>query len=196
MIIIIFGIAFIVCGVIMLVKIEQTAKHERTEAWITGVGLIVFGMLGVVGAIVNNTMLILTSIFPSISAFLIYVPIKVTRQRKLCNCPIVAKCVKYNRYSGGKGPDSYAPVFEYTHNGIRYERQTPVGYPLKEIQFTYQINHSYQIYINADCPEMCVDTKRLPGTHIFCFLLGIVFLVIYLWMMCGMMSGMAIELAL
>lgn len=196
MIILVFEIAFIVCGVIMLAKIEQTAKHERTEAWITGVGLIVFGMLGVVGAIVDNTILMLTSIFSPISAFLIYVPIKVARQRKLCNCPIVAKCVKYNRYSGGKGPDSYAPVFEYTYGGIRYERQTPVGYPLKEIQFTYQINHSYQIYINADCPEMCVDTKQLPGVHIFVFLLGIAFFAIYLWLMWGIMSGMAIELAL
>lgn len=112
------------------------------------------------------------------------------------NCPIVAKCVKYNRYSGGKGPDSYAPVFEYTYGGIRYERQTPAGYPLKEIQFTYQINHSYQIYINEDCPEMCVDTKQLPGVHIFVFLLGMAFLAFYLWLMWGIMSGMAIELAL
>lgn len=120
----------------------------------------------------NSTVITVASMI-LVSLLCIYAPIKVIRQAKMCNWLVTARCVRYNRCSGAKGVDSYAPVFQYTYGGIQYERQTPIAYSLKKIQRLYVIGQSYQIYINADCPKICMDTKKIPAIYIVMILVGI-----------------------
>lgn len=183
MVFFIFGVMFIVFGVLCVVRVERVTKRERTELLATGVVLIVFGMLGVVGAVIKDYKIMLTSIFIPGSLACIYIPIKVAWQMKQCNHLVVARCVSYNRYSGGKGQSSYAPVFRYTYRGQNYERQTPIGYRLKKVQRMYEIGQSYQIYINENCPEMCVNVKKFPVTHIIVEVMGILMLALYVKLM-------------
>lgn len=120
----------------------------------------------------NDTLIVMAGIFLA-SLLCIYVPIKVMRQAKMCNWLVTARCVRYNRYYSAKASDSYAPVFQYTYGGISYERQTLIPYSLKKIQNLYVIGQNYQIYINADCPEMCTDKKKTPAIYIVMILIGV-----------------------
>lgn len=45
-----------------------------------------------------------------------------------CNTVVDGIYLRHNTYYGGKGQHSYAPVFEYSFDGVTYQRQSPVGY--------------------------------------------------------------------
>ena len=86
----------------------------------------------------------------------------------------------YKEYSGGKGGRSYAPVFEYSFDGQIYKRQMSVSYgSLKKLAKKYRSGERYPIYINANNPENCIESRRMSWKYILILLLGLIMLAVY-----------------
>jgi len=82
----------------------------------------------------------------------------------------------YNTYYGSHGVHSYAPVFEYTHDGVLYHEQTAQTVSLRRLTKNMTEGNRYSIYINPKCPSVYILLRRLRASGVVCFIIGMVFM--------------------
>ena len=98
-------------------------------------------------------------------------------QVKHCKVPIEAMYLYYNRYYGGKGQHSYAPVFRYTYQGKEYESQTYESYSFRKLNKLFTSGQRVNIWINEKNPKRCVTKRRVSAVYYLIFLIGIICLI-------------------
>ena len=82
----------------------------------------------------------------------------------------------YNTYYGSHGVHSYAPVFEYTHDGVLYHEQTAQTVSPRRLTKNMTEGNRYSIYINPKCPSVDILLRRLRASGVVCFIIGMVFM--------------------
>ena len=82
----------------------------------------------------------------------------------------------YNTYYGSHGVHSYAPVFEYTHDGVLYHEQTAQAVSLRRLTKNMTEGNRYSIYINPKCPSVYILFRRLRASGVICLMIGAAFM--------------------
>ena len=159
-------------GIIMLIIKRTQDIKSFVIIKMMGFLFLVLGIVGMVGmAVGNEKMCVCGSLFP-ISVVIMGETWIVRMKKQVCNLCVEAKCTNYASYSGGKGQTTYAPIFTYTFDGGEYRSQSPLSYSKKKIAKKYITGQMYQIYINEEYPQDCIDTKKIPLTYYFLEWLG------------------------
>lgn len=145
-----------------------------------GIMLLVLGAAGICGFFVKSLALAVTGVFLPCIIFLIGTFVLILWQIISCNEMVYGIYRGYKEYYGGKGQYSYAPIFEYSFDGQSYKRQMHVSYgSLKKLAKRYQPGERYQIYINANNPESCINSRRMSWKYVLILLLGLIMLAAY-----------------
>ncbi len=82
----------------------------------------------------------------------------------------------YNTYYGSHGVHSYAPVFEYTYDGVLYHEQTAQTVSHRRLTKNMTEGNRYSIYINPKCPSVYILFRRLRASGVVCFIIGAAFM--------------------
>ena len=165
-------LVWILCGILLLVAKRTQNKRGFIIIKMMGASFLVFGMVGMIGVLVGNERMCGSGVlFPTASA-LIGTARLVKAKKRACKMCVEAKCTNYVSYYGGRGQTAYAPVFAYTYEGRAYESQSPLSYSKKKIAKKYITGQMYQIYINPEYPQDCIDTKHISIGYYIMELLG------------------------
>lgn len=84
----------------------------------------------------------------------------------------------YNTYYGSHGVHSYAPVFEYTHDGVLYHEQTAQTVSRRRLTKNMTEGNRYSIYINPKCPSVYILFRRLRASGVVCLMIGAAFMAV------------------
>lgn len=84
----------------------------------------------------------------------------------------------YNTYYGSHGVHSYAPVFEYTHDGVLYHEQTAQTVSHRRLTKNMTEGNRYSIYINPESPSVYILFRRLRASGVVCFIIGMAFMAV------------------
>lgn len=82
----------------------------------------------------------------------------------------------YNTYYGSHGVHSYAPVFEYTYDGVLYHEQTAQTVSRRHLTKNMTEGNRYSIYINPKSPSVYILFRRLRASGVVCLMIGAVFM--------------------
>lgn len=168
-----FGIWFIV-GV---KKVDNTKQRYV----LLGITYIIFGMIGFVGTLLQNEKMSLFGGTVPIIVLLIAVPIMIKRRTKNCNTVVTASCINYNEYYGIKGQRMYAAVFMYTYYGREYQIQSPLSYSKRKIAKKIKVGEKYQIYIDENNPDTCIESKKVPLGYLLMGAIGWIWTGVMVW---------------
>ena len=159
-------------GIAMLLSKRTQNKISFIIVKIMGVSFLVFGIVGMIGMVVGNEKMCISGTFVPIAIIIMGEGVIVRVKKKVCNVCVEAKCTNYRACPGGKGQTTYAPIFAYTYEGVEYESQSSLSYSKKKIAKKYITGQMYQVYINEEYPQDCIDTKKVPLTYYFLEWLG------------------------
>lgn len=176
----IIGTVWFCIGIYAIKKRENEDTLSPGIAAAAGIMLLVLGAAGICGLFVKSLALAVTGIFLPCIILLIGTFVLILWQIISCNEMVYGTYRGYKEYYGGKGHRSYAPVFEYSFDGQIYKRQMPVSYgSLKKLAKKYQPGEQYPIYINANNPKSCIDSRRMSWEYVLILLFGLIMLVAY-----------------
>lgn len=181
----IVGCLWLVCAACCMFSYGKAEARGRRTLLALGLFSLVFGAVGVLGAVLEDEVLQITSILVPTGMLCVGCFVTVAHQAVRCTVQVSAVCVSYNRYSGGKGQSAYAPVFAYTFEGQAYETQQSVSYSLKRVQKKFVIGDSYDIFIRPDYPSKCLGERKVPPGHYCIGAAGVLVLVCYAMFLIG-----------
>ena len=159
----------------------KTAGAPKTRYIGSGSIFMILGIVGVVGSFLQNEKLILAGAITPCAILMIVVLVMVKSRVANCKTQINAMLTAINSYSSTKGVTMYAPIFRYVYNGNQYEIQSPLTYSKKKIMKKYVTGQPYLIYIDANHPERCIDSKKISVWYYISALAGFVMLGFCVW---------------
>ena len=127
------------------------------------------------GMLLNSEKFVVLALFFPITLFLIATFIDTLVRYKNCTHAIAAKCVSFQRR--GKGW-YYAPQFLFRYNGEAVLAYSFISYSKRKFKKNFEINQTYDIFINPKKPNYCVDKRFFPGDKI----VDLIFMVIFLFL--------------
>ena len=127
------------------------------------------------GMLLNSEKLIVSAFVFPISLSMIVTSIEHLIRYKKCTIIVSAKCVSFN--TSGKG-HYYSPQFSYNYNGETILVYSFSSYLKRKFNKLFQINNTYDIFINQENPNDCVDKRCFPINNIFVLIFGIIFFVL------------------
>ena len=164
----------------------KTAGAPKTRYIVSGSIFMILGIVGVVGSFLQNEKLILAGAITPCAVLMIVVLVIVKSRAANCKTQINAMLTAINSYPGTNGVTMYAPVFRYVYNGNQYEIQSPLTYSKKKIMKKYVTGQPYLIYIDANHPERCIDSKKISVWYYISALAGFVMLGFCVWAIFGL----------
>ena len=126
------------------------------------------------GMFLNSEKLIVSAFLFPISLSMTATSIEHFVRYKKCTLIVSAKCVSFE--IRGKG-QYYAPQFSYNYNGEPILMYSFSSYRKRKFNKLFVINNTYDIFINPENPNHCVDKRCFPISTIFVLIFGIIFLV-------------------
>lgn len=90
-----------------------------------------------------------------------------------CKKVILGQYTGYNRYSSTHGITLYSPIFDYEIDGIKYHTQCFYGIKYNQLQATYEIGNTYEIFINEKNPNLIIVERKIKFNNLFLLMFGI-----------------------
>ncbi len=185
----IIGLLWGLCAVLCITKRDKSNSRMEKKGILLGIFFGFFSICGLLGAILDNTLLKATGVLLSVGILCVGAFMFAMYRLLNCNTQIWGTYITYQTYTGNKGYRSYAPIFRYSFKGTEYERQTHETYSLKKLNKKFSYGQTYPIWIDENAPEAFITKKSLPGGNVIALLAGIMMLVMYSVMLIGAVLG-------
>ena len=156
------------------VYIHTKEKNKNPYFLISAIIWFLIPTLMATGMLLNSEKLIVSALLLPISLLMIVTSIEHFVRYKKCTIIVSAKCVSFE--TRGKG-QYYAPQFSYNYNGESILMYSFSSYRKRKFNKLFKINNTYDIFINPENPNHCVDKRCFPISTIFVLIFGIIFLV-------------------
>ncbi len=172
-----FFILLSVVGLLMsliYVYIHIKEKNKNPYFIISAIIWFLIPTLMATGMLLNSEKLTVSALLLPISLFMIVTSFEHFVRWKKCTFIVSAKCVSFE--TRGKG-QYYAPQFSYNYNGETILAYSFSSYLKRKFNKLFEINNIYDIFINPENPNHCVDKRCFPISTIFVLIFGIIFLV-------------------
>lgn len=177
-----FGGMWLICAIACFVGVVRYKGSDYQKK--TGIGIGIFfaavGSIAIAGYVLHQFFLECSGTLLAAALLIWGLFFFLLKKKKKCSMPVWAEYIKWNKYYGGRGGNTYAPVFRYTYEGKEYEEQSPVGYSQRRLEKHYQAGQKYKILIDENCPECCMADEPLPIGVYLCPFMGIVLIIGYL----------------
>ncbi len=168
-----------VMGLIMGVLYTYIHVKERNKNpffIISAISWFLLPVLSAIGILLHSEKLLLSALFFPISLFMMATSVDQFVRYKKCTFIVSAKCVSFE--IRGRRGRYYAPQFSFNYNGEGFLIYSFASYRERKFKKLFEINQTYDVYINPQNPNHCVDKRRFPLNTIFVLILGIIFFVI------------------
>ena len=127
------------------------------------------------GMLLNSEKLVLSAIFFPICFVVITTCIEMLIRYKNCTYCISAKCVSF-RTTGRN--NMYGPQFSFCHNGKAVLAYSFITYSKRKFKSNFEIDQTYDIFINPEKPNYCVDKRLFPWDTIVWLICSVLFLIV------------------
>ena len=159
---------------LIYVYIHIKEKNKNPYFMVSAIIWFLIPTLMATGMFQNSEKLIVSAFLFPISLSMISTSIELYVRYKKCTIIVSAKCVSFE--TSGKG-QYYAPQFSYNYNGESILMYSFSSYRKRKFNKLFVINNTYDIFINPENPNHCVDKRYFPISTIFVLIFGIIFLV-------------------
>lgn len=173
------GLLWGLCAALCIIKRDKNNSKAERKGIMLGVFFGFFGICGVLGGILQHTLLQATCVLLSVGILCVAAFFFALYRLLNCNTQIWGTYVTYQIYTGSKGYRSYFPIFRYNFGGVEYQKQTHESYSLKKINKRFAYGQIYPIWINENAPEAFITKRSLPSGHVVTLFAGILILIIY-----------------
>ena len=173
-----FFIFLSIIGLLMsliYVYVHIKEKNKNPYFLISAISWFLLPTLMIIGMLLNSEKLVVSAFLFPISLFMIATSIEHFVRYKKCTLIVSAKCVSFE--TRGKG-QYYTPQFSYNYNGKTILVYSFSSYRKRKFNKLFEINNTYDIFINPENPNHCVDKRHFPISTIFVLIFGIIFLVL------------------
>ena len=161
---------------LIYVYIHTKEKNKNPYFLISAIIWFLIPTLMATGMLLNSEKLIVSALLLPISLFMIVTSIEHFVRYKKCTIIVSAKCVSFE--TRGRYGYYYAPQFSYNYNGKTILVYSFSSYLKRKFNKLFEINITYDIFINPENPNHCVDKRFFPISTIFVLIFGIIFLVL------------------
>ena len=171
-----FFILLSIVGLLMsliYVYVHIKEKNKNPYFMVSAIIWFLLPVLMTIGMLLNSEKLVVSAFFFPISLSMIVTSIEHFVRYKKCTLIVSAKCVSFN--TSGKG-HYYSPQFSYNYNGKSISTYSFSSYRKRRFNKLFENNNTYDIFINPQNPNHCVDKRSFPISIIFVLLFGIIFL--------------------
>lgn len=170
-----FFISLSVVGLLMgVIYIYIHTKDKNPYFIISAIIWFLLPCLMVAGMLLNSEKLVVSAFFFPITLFLIATFIETLVRYKNCTYAIAAKCVSFERR--GRRGKYYSPQFSFRYNGETILAPSFASYPKRKCKKHFEVNQTYDIFINPHKPTYCVDKRFFPRGMIAALFFTILFL--------------------
>lgn len=161
--------------IISLIHVYIHIKEKNKNPYFMVSAIIWFSLpaLMTTGMLLNSEKLIVSALLLPISLIMIVTSIELFVRYKKCTIIVSAKCVSFTTRGNG-----YAPQFSYIYNGETILEYSFSSYLKRKFNKLFEINNTYDIFINPENPKYCVDKRYFPKNIIVVLIFGIIFLVL------------------
>lgn len=173
------GLLWLLCAVLCFAGLKNVAENKKKPAIALIVFFGFFGFCGVLGGILQSMFLLSTAVLLSVAILCIAVFIYAIWNQNTCKTQISGVYQGFQVHKGRRGHRTYLPVFKYYYRGTEYVARAYEHYSLKKINARFVPGHSYPIWINENVPDAYITRKKLGGTVIVTFLVGLLMLFMY-----------------
>ena len=161
---------------LIYVYIHIKEKNKNPYFLISAIIWFLIPTLIATGMLLISEKLIVSALLLPISLIMIVTSIEHFVRYKKCTIIVSAKCVSFEMR--GRSPFYYyAPQFSYNYNGESILMYSFSSYRKRKFNKLFEINNTYDIFINPENPNHCVDKRCFPISIIFVLIFGIIFLV-------------------
>ncbi len=174
-----FFIFLSIVGLLMgLLYVYIHTKSKNKEPYLIASAFFSFLLpfLMIAGMLLNSEKLIVSAFFFPIGLLIIVTSIELLIRYKKCNYVISAKYVSFARVSS-HSVSRYAPQFSFNYNGETFEVNSFICYFKRKLKKIFDENYSYDIYINPQNPNHCVDKRYFPVSTVVGLILGIMLII-------------------
>lgn len=156
---ILFAAVESIAGLLCVFALKKSKKYDASNLIIISCIFFTAALCMIAGMIIASPKLIISAIILPSGIFSIYTfIIGIIRCRK-CTLKITAKYLGFSDHKA-----LYAAIkFSYVYSGEEIESKSFGAYKIRKIKKVFRENESYEIYIDPDCPEHCVN-KYLSHT--------------------------------
>lgn len=95
------------------------------------------------------------------------------RAALVCDTPVEALYCGFASYSGGKGVESHAPIFDYRVNDVAYHRQSTQTFSRRLLEKKMIPGETVTVYVEAARPENVILKRRIGVKNILFVLFGL-----------------------
>ena len=172
-----FFIFLSVIGLIMsliYVYIHIKEKNKNPYFIISAIIWFMLPTLMTTGMLLNSEKLVVSAFLFPISLSMTATSIEHFVRYKKCTIIVSAKCVSFE--TRGRHGYYYAPQFSYNYNGESILMYSFSSYRKRKFNKLFEINNTYDIFINPENPNHCVDKRCFPISIISVLIFGIIFL--------------------
>ena len=171
-----FFISLSIIGLIMSILYVYIHSKDKNPYFIlSAIFWFLLPCLMVAGMLLTSEKLIVSAFFFPIGLSLIATFTEMLVRYKNCTYAIAAKCVSFQ--TRGKGW-YYAPQFSFRYNGETVLAYSFASYSKRKFKKNFEINQTYDIFINPDKPTYCVDKRFFPGGTIVYLIFMVLFLIL------------------
>ena len=172
-------IGLIVGAAYIYIHFKETIKNSYFL--ISAIIWFLFPVFTVIGMLLDSERIIYFAFLFPTAIFAIVTSLEHFIRYKRCTRKVSAKCVSF--YTIRRKFSFYTPRFSYDHNGETILAQSFLLYSKGKINKLFEINGTYDIFINPKNPKQCVDKRYFPKSNIVLLICGIIFFVIILFML-------------
>ena len=159
---------------LMYVYVYNKEKNKNPYFIVSAIIWFLLPALMIIGMLLDSEKIVISAFFFPISLSIIITSIEHFVRYKKCTIMVSAKCISFN--ISGKGR-YYSPQFLYNYNGKTISVYSFSTYLKRKFNKLFEINNTYDIFINPENPKHCVDKRDFPISTIFVLIFGIIFLV-------------------
>lgn len=173
------GLLWLLCAALCFGTLKSIEENKKKPAIALMVFFGFFGFCGVLGGILQSTFLLSTAVLLSVAILCIAVFIYAIWNQKTCKAQISGVYQGFQVHTGRRGLRTYLPVFKYYYRGREYVTRAYEHYSLKKINARFVPGCSYPIWVNEKVPDAYITRKKLGGTVIVTFIVGLLMLFLY-----------------
>lgn len=95
------------------------------------------------------------------------------RAALVCDTPVEAVYCGFASYSGGKGVESHAPIFDYRFNGASYHQQSTQTLSRRLLEKKMTPGETVTVYVEAAHPTNVILKRRIGVKNILFMIFGL-----------------------
>ena len=141
---------------------HKARKGRPVFLWIVAGCFFSVGAIVLVGCLINSAKLFAVGITLPLGLLLAFLSVQDMLKYKWCTALVQARVKEIVCTYTRRRNRRYAPVFCYQYLGENYEMKSFVHYSRRNSRRLFMEGAYYDIFVDPQCPEFCVDKRRRP----------------------------------